>query len=98
MTHKQGKAARKAAQEAAVQFDPKVMEALVPGPLTAQEANQLFDGFKKAVFERALGAELSQHLGYRPGEPRPQGQTNLRNGTTAKTVVTDTGEVNRPGF
>jgi putative transposase len=93
VSHKQNKAARKAAQEQAVQFDPKVMEALVPGPLTAEEANKLFDGFKKAVFERALGAELSQHLGYRPGEPRPEGQTNHRNGTTAKTVVTDSGEV-----
>jgi len=93
MSHKQGKAARKAAQEQAVQFDPKVMEALVPGALTAEEAKKLFDGFKKAVFERALGAELSQHLGYRPGEPRPQGQTNHRNGTTAKTVMTDNGKV-----
>jgi putative transposase len=93
VSHKQNKAARKAAQQQAVQFDPKVMEALVPGPLTPAEANQLFDGFKKAVFERALGAELSQHLGYRPGEPRPEGQTNHRNGTTAKTVTTDTGDV-----
>jgi hypothetical protein len=54
VSHKQSKAARKAAQEQAVQFDPKVMEALVPGALTAEEANKLFDGFKKAVFERAL--------------------------------------------
>jgi len=91
MSHKPSKAARKAAPQ--VQFDPKVMEALVPGPLTVEEANQLFDGFKKAVFERALGAELTQHLGYRPGEARPEGQANHRNGTTSKTVSTDTGEV-----
>src|SRR5882757_2177343 len=91
MSLKQSKASRKTAPQ--VQFDPKVMEALVPGPITPAEANQLFDGFKKAVFERALGAELSQHLGYRPGEPRPEGQANHRNGTTAKTVATDTGEV-----
>lgn len=91
MSHKRSKAARRAVP--LVQFDPKVMEALVPGPLTAAEANQLLDGFKKAVFERALGAELSQHLGYRPGEARPDGQSNHRNGTTPKTVITDTGEV-----
>jgi putative transposase len=91
MSHKRSKATRKAASQ--IQFDPKVMEALVPGPLTAAEANQLFDGFKKAVFERALGAEMSQHLGYRPGEARPDGQTNHRNGSTSKTVATDTGEV-----
>jgi putative transposase len=69
MSHKRSKAARKAVPQ--VQFDPKVMEALVPGPLTAEETNRLFGGFKKAVFERALGAEMSQHLGSRPGEPRP---------------------------
>ena len=82
MSHKPSKAARKAAPQ--VQFDPKVMEALVPGPITAAEANQLFDGFKKAVFERALGAELSQHLGYRAGEPRPEGQSNHRNGASSQ--------------
>ena len=91
MSHKRSKTSR--AAEPRIQFDPKVMAELIPGPLTPGEANQLFDGFKKAVFERALGAEMSQHLGYRPGEPRPEGQTNHRNGTTGKTVATDTGEV-----
>ena len=48
----------------AVPFDPKLMEALVPWPLTPEQASALFHGFKKAVFERALGAELTHHLGY----------------------------------
>ena len=61
--------------EARIQFDPKVMAALVPGPLTVAEANELFHGFKKAVFERALGAELTHHLGYGQDEPKPTGQT-----------------------
>lgn len=47
---------KKAAATPAVQFDPKLMEALVPGPLTPAEANDLIQGFKKALFERALGA------------------------------------------
>ena len=79
--------------EARIQFDPKVMAALVPGPLTVAEANELFHGFKKAVFERALGAELTHHLGYGQDEPKPAGQSNHRNGSSAKTVATDTGEV-----
>jgi putative transposase len=79
--------------EARIQFDPKVIEALVPGPLTVAEANELIHGFKKAVFERALGAELTHHLGYGQDEPKPSGQTNHRNGSSAKTVATDTGEV-----
>jgi len=84
---------KKGAATPAAQFDPKVMEALVPGPLTPAEANALFHGFKKAVFERALGAELTHHLGYGRDQPRPEGQTNHRNGSSAKTVVTDAGAV-----
>jgi transposase-like protein len=84
---------KKGADTPAVQFDPKLMEALVPGPLTPAEANALIHGFKKALFERALGAELTHHLGYGKDEARPAGQTNHRNGTSAKTVVTDTGAV-----
>lgn len=67
---------KKGAATPAVQFDPKLMEALVPGPLTPEQANALFQGFKKAVFERALGAELTHHLGYGKDQPRPEGQTN----------------------
>jgi putative transposase len=84
---------KKGADTPAVQFDPKLMEVLVPGPLTPAEANALIHGFKKALFERALGAELTHHLGYGKDEARPAGQTNHRNGTSAKTVVTDTGAV-----
>ena len=49
--------------------------------------------FKKALIERAMGAELRHHLGYRDGEPRPEGQANYRNGHTGKTVLTDDGPV-----
>ena len=81
------------AASTAVQFDPKLMEALVPGPLTPAEANDLIHGFKKALFERVLGAELTHHLGYGKDQPRPEGQSNHRNGTSAKSVLTDTGTV-----
>jgi transposase-like protein len=84
---------KKASATPTVQFDPKLMEALVPGPLTPAEANDLIQGFKKALFERALGAELTHHLGYGKDQARPVGQTNHRNGTSPKTVVTDTGTV-----
>jgi putative transposase len=80
-------------RDARILFDPKVMESLVPGPISADEANQLINGFKKALFERALGAELTHHLGYGKDEPKPDGQTNQRNGASPKTVATDTGEV-----
>ena len=46
---------------------------------------------KKALVERMLGGELSHHLGYPPGGDKPDAPPNHRNGTSAKTVVTDDG-------
>ena len=46
---------------------------------------------KKALIERALGGELTHHLGYKPGAERPEGVANQRNGASAKTVLTDDG-------
>ena len=48
----------------------------------------LFEQLKKALVERALGAELSQHLGYEKGEAKPEGRSNHRNGSSPKTVLT----------
>jgi transposase-like protein len=61
--------------------------------MTAAEVQAVCLGFKKALIERAMAGELSHHLGYRAGEPRPEGQDNHRNGTTAKTALTDDGPV-----
>ena len=61
------------------------------GPLTAAEVEAATRRFKKAIIERALGAELSHHLGYAPGEAKPDEATNHRNGTSGKTVLTDDG-------
>jgi hypothetical protein len=45
------------------------------------------------VIETALGAELTEHLGYPPGQAPPGGAGNHRNGATAKTVQTELGPV-----
>ncbi|GAA5005508.1 IS256 family transposase [Actinopolymorpha pittospori] len=47
----------------------------------------------KAVLERGLQAELSDHLGYAKGDPAGRGSPNSRNGTTPKTVETQVGPV-----
>jgi len=47
--------------------------------------------FKKALIERALGAELSHHLGYQPGSAKPEDVGNHRNGVSGKTVLTEDG-------
>jgi len=34
---------------------------------------------------------MSHHLGYGANQPKPEDATNHRNGSSAKTVITDTG-------
>lgn len=47
----------------------------------------------KAVLERALDEELTDHLGYERHDPAGRGSGNSRNGTTPKTVLTDVGAI-----
>jgi putative transposase len=56
-----------------------------PGGLVTQLAGR--------VLETALGAELTEHLGYPPGQAPPGGAGNHRNGHTPKTVRTELGPV-----
>jgi len=56
-----------------------------PGGLLAQLAGR--------VVETALGAELSEHLGYPPGQAPPGGAGNHRNGHTPKMLQTELGPV-----
>jgi putative transposase len=80
------------ADQAALPSIPaELLEQLIPGPVTPGQLEDVFQRFKKAFIERALGAEMSQHLGYAPGQAKPEGAANHRNGNSAKTVLTDTG-------
>src|SRR6185295_12733358 len=47
----------------------------------------------KAVLERGLQAELTDHLGYEKGDPAGRGASNSRNGSTPKTLATEVGDV-----
>jgi len=46
-----------------------------------------------ALVSRAMKAEMTEHLGYEPGERAPDGQPNRRNGSGSKTVRTGHGPV-----
>jgi transposase-like protein len=61
------------------------------GPISPEELDAAVRRFKKAIIERALGGELTHHLGYPPGGEKPDATTNHRNGTGGKTVLTDDG-------
>src|SRR5262249_25263416 len=47
----------------------------------------------KRLRERALGAELSEHLGYEKGDSAGRGSGNSRNGYSSKTVIGDDGPI-----
>jgi putative transposase len=53
----------------------------------------LLKQFVKAVLERAMHAELTDHLGYLKHSPAGHNSGNSRNGTSSKTVKGDFGEV-----
>ena len=63
------------------------------GPISHEELEAAVRRFKKAIIERALGGELTHHLGYPPGGTKPDDSTNHRNGTSGKTVLTDDGSL-----
>jgi transposase-like protein len=82
---------------------PKTAEVLAPVPdailnqfapegmLTAADVEAATRRFKKALLERALGAELGHHLALEADGPAPAAPANHRNGSSAKTVLTDDG-------
>ena len=55
--------------------------------------NGLLKQLTKALLERAMGAELTHHLGYEKSDPVGYHSGNSRNGTTAKTLKGDFGEL-----
>jgi putative transposase len=69
----------------------ELIDQFVKGPMTAEAVQAASAAFKKALIERALGAELGHHLGYPAGAERPQDATNQRNGKSGKTVLTGDG-------
>jgi transposase-like protein len=69
----------------------ELIDQFVNGPMSAEAVNAASMAFKKALIERALGAELTHHLGYAPGADKPIDASNHRNGATGKTVLTEDG-------
>jgi len=76
----------------------EVIEELLQGYSTPEDLlgeEGLFKQLKKSLLERALGAELSEHLGYERGDPSGRGSGNSRNGYSSKTVIGDDGAYTR---
>jgi len=64
-----------------------LIDQFVSGPMSAEAIQYASMAFKKALIERALGAELGHHLGYPQGAERPEESSNQRNGKSGKTYA-----------
>jgi len=74
----------------------ELIDELLAGARTPEEIagpDGLLQRLTKRLVERAMAAELSEHLGYEHGQAPPGGVGNARNGTTPKTVHTGHGSV-----
>jgi putative transposase len=73
-----------------------VVDELIAGARTEEEIvgpGGVLAQLTKRLVERALQAELTEHLGYEPHQEPPGGVGNTRNGSTAKTLQTEQGPV-----
>ena len=74
----------------------EVIDGLLAGARTEEEIvgpGGVLAQLTKRLVERALAAELTEHLGYEPHQEPPGGTGNTRNGSTAKTLATEHGAV-----
>jgi putative transposase len=74
----------------------EVIDRLLAGARTEEEIagpGGVLAQLTKRLLERALEVELTDHLGYEPHAEPPGGAGNTRNGSTPKTLITDTGRV-----
>src|SRR5699024_3881326 len=60
-------------------------------PLTGDHG--MLGGMLKAALERGLNTELTEHVGYERGAQDASAFENSRNGTSAKTISTEIGEI-----
>jgi putative transposase len=74
----------------------ELIDELLAGARTPEEIagpDGLLQRLTKRLVERAMAAELTEHLGYEHGQAPPGGVGNARNGMTAKTLHTGHGSV-----
>lgn len=74
----------------------ELVDELLAGAKTPQEItgpDGLLQRLTKRLIERAMDAELTEHLGYDRGNAPPGGVGNARNGISEKSVHTDHGSV-----
>jgi putative transposase len=99
---------RECSSSIVAQSSPQELTDRLAGLLSGEELEQALQGLEPEqitgpgglltqlagrVIETALGAELTEHLGYPPGQAPPGGAGNHRNGSTPKALQTELGPV-----
>ncbi len=77
-----------------LELSDELLDALLSGARTAEEIagpDGLLGRLTRRLLNRALEAELTEHLGYEADQAPPGGAGNSRNGQPAKTILTDQG-------
>jgi len=64
------------------------------GPEDILGEHGLLKQLTKRMVERALEAEMTEHLGYEPHDAEGRGSGNSRNGKSKKTVQSEAGQFN----
>jgi putative transposase len=83
-------------EEVREQLTDELIDELLAGRRGEQEIlgrGGLLGDLTRRLVERAMDAELTEHLGYQAGQAPPGGMGNARNGGTPKTLLTDHGPV-----
>ena len=77
-------------------INPKLLDELLANYQKPEDIigeNGLLKQLTKALLERAMSAELTDHLGYSKHDPAGNNSGNSRNGTTTKTLKGEFGEM-----
>ena len=74
-------------------IDNKLIDKLLTDYKKPEDMNGLLKQLTKALLERAMQAEMSDHLGYEKHDPEGNNSGNSRNGATTKTLKGEFGEM-----
>jgi putative transposase len=77
-------------------IDPKLVDELLAGYKKPEDIigeNGLLKQLTKALLERAMNAELTEHVGYEKHDPAGYNSGNSRNGASKKKLKGDFGEM-----
>ena len=75
------------------QFDEALLDELVSKVKSEEDLSDIMRELSKRLMQKALDAEMTEHLGHESGQEVANDQGNTRNGSSRKTVKGELGEI-----